>query len=214
MNQKRYFILFTNISFLLLFLISFLTFIPINSKVSAGGPCTCNIGTMKCGGCSPQINDLPCGTNQQVCENAEKRWSCEHTLPFTSNNPSDPIFGGTARYLCSMDPNNPYPGTNNIALKGSWSEVFKTCFCSTGQLIQKIIDIAIYSISGIALIVLALGAIKYITAQNNPDKITEAKETILAGVVGLVLVLFSIAIINLFQGQLPSSWGINFLNIP
>ncbi|OGB75880.1 hypothetical protein A2476_00215 [candidate division CPR3 bacterium RIFOXYC2_FULL_35_7] len=101
-----------------------------------------------------------------------------------------------------------------MALKGSWSEVFKTCFCSAGQMIQKVIDIAIYSISGIALIVLALGAIKYITAQNNPDKIIEAKDTILAGIVGLILVLFSLAIINLFQGQLPGSWGINFLNIP
>ena len=81
-------------------------------------------------------------------------------------------------------------------------------------MVQKIVTLAIYAISIIALIVLGVGGIKYITSQNNPDKITEAKETIIAAIAGMLLIILAVAIIRLLNNQLPGEWGINFLYIP
>ena len=162
--------------------------------------CKCVPGTGVCGGadCSPSIQQTICGTNDNVCETAQERYACENLVMFEGN------------YLC------PTGGTASITLakRGAWSEVFKKCFCTTGDMIQQILNIAMYVVSGIALILLALGAIKYYTANNNPDELTEAKEMVTSAIVGLVLVMLSISIITLLNGQLPPSWGINFLNIP
>jgi len=45
---------------------------------------------------------------------------------------------------------------------------------------------------------------------NDPEKIADAKSTLLSAVAGLVLVLLSIAILRLLDVQL-SPWGIQFL---
>lgn len=215
MKSRNLFKITFSILLALVFLVTLFSS-AINSKyigavLANKQPCTCDASTGKCINCDNPINDTPCGANNEVCDLAQTKYSCENTKKFVSTTAP---FTAPGKYLCNIDPNIQYADSVNSATKGAWSDVFQECFCSTGALIQKIINIVIYIVSGVALILLAIGAIKYITAQNNPDKITEAKEMITSAIFGLILILFSISIIRLLQGQLPPSWGVNFLNIP
>jgi len=93
---------------------------------------------------------------------------------------------------------------------GLYSTFFKQCFCGFGDFIQTIVDIGYTVVGALSLAMFALGAIKYMTSRNDPEKIADAKSTLLSAVAGLVLVLLSIAILRLLDVQL-SPWGIQFL---
>lgn len=208
---------------MILFLIGIIFVARGSSKmVEAAGPCTCVDDPNKSGtegvcsaDCSSSIKGTSCGERDseggnQFCDNKQKMHSCENTQPYTDIE-SPHILED--QYLCLKDPN----GGNKVAknaIKGAWSDVFKECYCSTGELIQKILNIAIYATSILTLIILAIGGIKYITSQNNPDKILEAKETLTSGLVGMILIIFCVAIIALLNNQIDPSWGVNFLNLP
>ena len=48
----------------------------------------------------------------------------------------------------------------------------------------------------IAVVVILLGGFKWMTAAGNEDKVAEAKKLIIAGVIGLIIVLCAYAIVN------------------
>lgn len=48
----------------------------------------------------------------------------------------------------------------------------------------------------IAVIVILLGGFKWMTAAGNEDKVAEAKKTLIAGVIGLAIILAAYAIVN------------------
>lgn len=199
------------VTFLVAFSFFFL-FTP--SQPTYANQCSCDTTTGKCegdAGCFPSVRNVVCGSNNDVCDLAQQRYACENVEVYTKLNATagDPV----GVYLCPYNDGLYEPNRLN-AEKGAWSEVFRRCFCSTGDLIQQILNIAVYSISIIALFLLVLGGIKYITSQNNPDKITDAKEMLLAAIIGMVLVLFSVTLIALLNGQLNPNWGIDLLNIP
>ena len=61
----------------------------------------------------------------------------------------------------------------------------------------------IFSLMGIvAVIVIILGGFHFLTSTGDPAKIKKGKDTILWGVVGLVVVLFSFAIVNFILNAL------------
>jgi len=184
------------------------------NQVSGAGPttfCGCAMdaasGERTCQGlCLSSVKGIPCGRNHKICNNAQKKAACDHAEYFY---PNPGIDSTSAGYLC------PTPGGTDplLAEKGSWSEVFNSCFCSATDMVQTILNIAVYSIATISLIFLGVGGIKYITAKNNPEKINEAKETLLAALIGMMLVLFSVALIQLLNRQFNPQWGIDFLKI-
>lgn len=53
----------------------------------------------------------------------------------------------------------------------------------------------------VAVVFVTLGGIKYSTSQGNPGDTQKAKETIIYALVGLVFVILSFAIVNLFTGR-------------
>lgn len=56
---------------------------------------------------------------------------------------------------------------------------------------------AVYGVVGIiAVIMIILGGISYATSQGDPGKIKKGKDTILYGIIGLVIVLLAFAITN------------------
>lgn len=234
MTLKKTLTTFLSLTFLL-FNLSYL--IAPSLPTSAAGPCCCiadpTTGKGVCAGCSggdscsPDVRGLPCGDPaphagyngaDNLCDMAEKRYSCENKERYTPSDPNSTFSPGF--FLCSdpSDTSVPNPGGPTDvpfkAIKGAWSEVFNQCYCSTGQLIQQILNIAIYSISTIALILLVIAGIKYITAQNNPDKITEAKDMATSAVSGMIFILLSVAILQLLTKQFNPDWGIDLLNIP
>ena len=52
----------------------------------------------------------------------------------------------------------------------------------------------------IAVIVIIIGGVNYMLSQGDPNKIKKAKDTILYGVIGLVVVLLAFAIVNFVLG--------------
>ena len=64
------------------------------------------------------------------------------------------------------------------------------------ELISNIVTYLMTFLGLIAVIVILLGGFKWMTAAGNEDKVGEAKKTIIAGCIGLVIILAAYAIVN------------------
>jgi hypothetical protein len=106
---------------------------------------------------------------------------------------------------CNKLANGMYAGE-----RGLWSSVFAECYCNYGQLAQVLVNIGYTVIGTLSVIMFCIGGFKYITAKNDPEKLSDAKGTLTAAVAGFLLVLLSISVMRLLEGQL-SPWGIHFL---
>ena len=68
--------------------------------------------------------------------------------------------------------------------------------------IQNILT-AVFSIIGVvAVVMIILGGISYATSQGDPGKVKKGKDTILYGVIGLIVALLAFAIVNFVLGAL------------
>ena len=62
--------------------------------------------------------------------------------------------------------------------------------------ITKIINAIIAVLGILAVVVIILGGIQYMTSNGDAGKVKKAKDTILYGVIGLIIVILSAAIVN------------------
>ena len=62
--------------------------------------------------------------------------------------------------------------------------------------ITTIINVIIGVIGFVAVIVIILGGVQYTTSAGDPGKVKKAKDTILYGIIGLVIALLAYAIVN------------------
>lgn len=62
--------------------------------------------------------------------------------------------------------------------------------------VNTIINVIIGVIGFVAVVVIILGGVQYTTSAGNPDKVKKAKDTILYGIIGLVVALLAYAIVN------------------
>jgi heme/copper-type cytochrome/quinol oxidase subunit 2 len=63
-------------------------------------------------------------------------------------------------------------------------------------IIQLIINMVIFAVGIIAVVMVILGGIQYSTSQGDAAKVKKAKDTILYGIVGLVVAILAFAIVN------------------
>lgn len=77
-------------------------------------------------------------------------------------------------------------------------------------LVLKILEIAVGVAGGIALLSVLFGGFKVLTSGGNPDTINEGKSMITNAIAGLVLILFSVAILNIIGFDIL---GIPFFNV-
>lgn len=68
--------------------------------------------------------------------------------------------------------------------------------------VKSILDTVFLWLGIIAVIVIIIGGVLYMTAQGDPAKITTAKKAILYAVIGLIVALLSFAIVNFILGKL------------
>jgi hypothetical protein len=61
---------------------------------------------------------------------------------------------------------------------------------------KTIVNILLFIIGAIAVIMIILGALRYVISAGDASKITQAKNTILYAVIGLVVALLAFAIVN------------------
>lgn len=62
--------------------------------------------------------------------------------------------------------------------------------------VQLIINLIIFAIGLIAVVMVILGGIQYSTSQGDAGKVKKAKDTIMYGIIGLVVAILAFAIVN------------------
>ena len=70
---------------------------------------------------------------------------------------------------------------------------------------KQITNTILYIVGIIAVIMLILGGIKYLTSGGDSKKVTDAKNTVLYAIIGLVVCFLSFAIVNFVISALPHS---------
>lgn len=85
---------------------------------------------------------------------------------------------------CAADANNPICKNRGNANN------------QTSKLVQNIINTLLYALGIICVIMIIIGGIRYTLSDGDSSKITNAKNTVLYAVVGLVVALLAFGIVN------------------
>ena len=70
---------------------------------------------------------------------------------------------------------------------------------------RRITDVVLYIVGAVAVVMLIIGGVKYVVSGGDAKKVTDAKNTILYAIIGLVIVFFAYAIVHFVLTALPSS---------
>ena len=70
---------------------------------------------------------------------------------------------------------------------------------------KQVTNTILYIVGIIAVIMLIIGGIKYLLSGGDSKKVTDAKNTVLYAIIGLVVCFLSFAIVNFVISTLPSS---------
>ena len=76
-------------------------------------------------------------------------------------------------------------------------------FGDTG-IFKQITNTILYIVGIIAVIMLIIGGIKYVVSGGDAKKVTDAKNTVLYAIIGLVIAFLAFAIVNFVIDALPS----------
>ena len=77
-------------------------------------------------------------------------------------------------------------------------------FGETGAF-RQITNTILYIVGIIAVIMLIIGGIRYLVSGGDSKKVTDAKNTVLYAIIGLVIAVFAYAIVNFVISALPTS---------
>ena len=77
-------------------------------------------------------------------------------------------------------------------------------FGDTGAF-KQVTNTILYIVGIIAVIMLIIGGIRYVTSGGDSKKVTDAKNTVLYAIIGLVISFLAFAIVNFVISALPSS---------
>ena len=69
---------------------------------------------------------------------------------------------------------------------------------------RQVTNTILYIVGIVAVIMLIIGGIRYITSGGDAKKVTDAKNTVLYAIIGLVICLLAFAIVNFVVTTLPS----------
>ncbi len=62
--------------------------------------------------------------------------------------------------------------------------------------VSAVINMIIYGVGIVAVIIIIIGGINYMMSQGDANKVKKAKDTILYGVIGLIITLLAFVIVN------------------
>lgn len=77
-------------------------------------------------------------------------------------------------------------------------------FGDTG-VFKQITNVVLYIVGVIAVIMLIIGGVKYVISGGDAKKVTDAKNTVLYAIIGLIIAFLAFAIVNFVITSLPSS---------
>lgn len=70
---------------------------------------------------------------------------------------------------------------------------------------RQITNVVLYIVGVIAVIMLIIGGIKYVVSGGDAKKVTDAKNTVLYAIIGLIIAFLAFAIVNFVITTLPSA---------
>ena len=70
---------------------------------------------------------------------------------------------------------------------------------------KQVTNTILYIVGIVAVIMLIIGGIKYVVSGGDAKKVTDAKNTVLYAIIGLIVCFLSFAIVNFVLSALPSS---------
>ncbi len=70
---------------------------------------------------------------------------------------------------------------------------------------KQVSNTVLFIVGVVAVIMLIIGGIKYVVSGGDAKKVTDAKNTVLYAIIGLVIAFFAFAIVNFVISSLPSS---------
>ena len=73
--------------------------------------------------------------------------------------------------------------------------------CSLTDNIQIIVNVLLFVIGAVAVVMIIIGGIRYVTSDGDSSRITSAKNTILYSVIGLIIALLAFALVNFIINQ-------------
>lgn len=79
-------------------------------------------------------------------------------------------------------------------------------FGDTG-VFKQVTNTILYIVGIIAVIMLIIGGIKYVISGGDSKKVTDAKNTVLYAIIGLVIAFLAFAIVNFVISALPTAEG-------
>ena len=77
-------------------------------------------------------------------------------------------------------------------------------FGNTG-VFRQVTNMILYVVGIVAVIMLIIGGIKYVTSGGDSKKVTDAKNTVLYAIIGLIICFLAFAIVNFVVSALPHS---------
>lgn len=91
---------------------------------------------------------------------------------------------------------------NQGACKSNNSAPCKASNDSVGAILKNVINVMLYLAGAIAVLVIVVGGIRYITSDGDPASANKAKNTIIYALVGLVVAVMSYSIVNFVIGRI------------
>ncbi len=86
--------------------------------------------------------------------------------------------------------------SSDCAQAGSIASNPDNCSSDLNVVIRTIINAIVFAIGMVAVIMIIIGGISYATSQGDPGKVKKGKDTIMYGIIGLVIALLAFAIVN------------------
>lgn len=89
-------------------------------------------------------------------------------------------------------PDGSYNGTADTLEQCNMSDTGNTLMGTASNLLNIVVGV----LGLVAVVVIILGGVQFLTSSGDPGKVKKAKDTILYGVIGLVVAILAFAIVN------------------
>lgn len=110
------------------------------------------------------------------------------------------IVGLAALFLFSPNLQAANSAIHNCS--GSDTAICKTNPDLIGGILKNVINFILYLAGTIAVIVIVIGGLRYITSDGDPQKASQARNSIIYALIGLAVAVLSFSIVNFVVGQL------------
>lgn len=105
------------------------------------------------------------------------------------------VFGGVVAQAAAVDPKTEV--TNGITSAGGGSTV-----TDLPTLVQSIISVLLFIVGAVAVVMIIIGGLRYVTSNGDQSHVKAAKDTILYSVIGLIVAILAYAIVQFVVSKL------------